>query len=69
MQATGVLQGLPDGWHGCGDTAVKPLVVQYGLVEVVMAADGKGVHGHRRLCKVALIVLPGLQAKVDGFQR
>ena len=32
-----------------------------------MASDGKGVHGHRRLGEVALVVLPGLQAKVDGL--
>ena len=68
MQAMARWETLPNGWHSRGDTAVEPLVVHYRLVEVVMAADGKGVHGHRRLCEVALIVLPWLQAKVDGFQ-
>ena len=34
-----------------------------------MAADGKGVHGDRRLHEVALVVFPGLQAKVDELER
>ena len=64
-----VLGESPDGRHGCGDTTIKPLVVHYSFIEVVMAADGKGVHGHGRLCEVALVVLHRLQTKVDGFQR
>ena len=68
-QAMVAMGGSPDCRHDCGETTVKPLVVHYRLVEVIMAADGKGVHGHGRLCEVALVVLPRLQAKVDGFQR
>ena len=68
MQAMVAMGRLPDGRHNCSETTVEPLVVHYRLVEVIMAADGKGVHRHRRLCEVALVVLPGLQAKVDGLQ-